>query len=55
VFVNIRIPDDLWDRADRLAKDPVASEERGYKLNARQVVIAAFMQRFPLPMTSAER
>ncbi|WP_039942929.1 hypothetical protein, partial [Streptomyces himastatinicus] len=39
-FLNVRVPADLWQSADELAKDPAAVEERGYKLTARQVVIA---------------
>ncbi|MGW5694528.1 hypothetical protein ACWEWX_27375 [Streptomyces asiaticus] len=46
-WLNIRIPADLWDQVNARAKDPALSEERGYKLNARQVVIAALRDEFP--------
>lgn len=56
-FVNVRVADGLWDLADSVAKDAAASEERGYSLNARQVVIAALHEEFPMPKkeTTAER
>jgi hypothetical protein len=48
-WLNARFPAELWDEANALAKDPVASEERGYKLTARQIVIAALLKEFPAP------
>lgn len=48
-WLNVRFPDELWAQADALAKDPEAAEERGYKLTARQVVIAALLEAFPAP------
>lgn len=48
-WLNVRIANELWCRADNVAKDPAAAEERGYKLNARRVVIAALLEAFPAP------
>lgn len=47
--LNVRVPKDLFDRVDALAKDPAAIAERGFKLTARQVAIAALTEAFPLP------
>lgn len=48
-FITVRVSDDLWKRVDALGKDPDAIAWRGYKLNARQVAIAALRERFPMP------
>lgn len=49
VFLNVRIPKDLADTVDALAKGPAAVEERGYPLNARQVALAGLIAEFPPP------
>lgn len=49
VAVNVRIAGDLWDAVDRRAKDPDASRERGYKLTAIQVAIAALREEYGEP------
>lgn len=53
VNINIRIPSDLWDAVDALAKDPAASQDRGYKLTAMQVAIAALHEEFAEPAADA--
>lgn len=49
VAVNVRIADGLWDAVDRRAKDPEESGERGYKLTAIQVAIAALREEYGEP------
>lgn len=55
VSLNVRISEDLFDQVDALAKDPDATAERGYALNARQVAIAALARAFPKPKKSAAK
>jgi hypothetical protein len=49
VNINLRVSDDLWDEVDRIAKDPEAVKDRGYKLTAIQVAIAALREEFGEP------
>ena len=53
VSLNVRIPKDLFDQVDALAKDPEQAGERGYALNARQVAIAALAKAFPVKKATA--
>jgi hypothetical protein len=53
VNINVRIAGGLWDAVDRLAKDPAESAQRGYKLTATQVAIAALREEFAEPADAA--
>lgn len=47
--LNVRVPEDLWEAANYLGKDPAAVESRGYKLTANSVAIAALMETYGQP------
>lgn len=47
--LNVRVPEELWDAANDLGKDPAAVEARGYKLTANSVSIAALMEAYGQP------
>lgn len=47
--LNVRVPQDLWDRANDLGKKPTAIEQRGYKLTANSIAIAALVEAYGQP------
>lgn len=49
--LNMRIPTAVWTATNELGEDPAAVAERGYKLTAPQVAIAALEEAFGLPDT----
>lgn len=54
VNLNVRVAQDVWDDVNDLGKDPAAVAERGYKLTAAQVAVAALEETFGRPPAEAE-
>lgn len=46
VGLNVRVPQELWDAANDRGKDVAEIAQRGYKLTAESVGIAALRERF---------
>lgn len=54
VNLNVRVPQARWDAVDEYGKDPAAVADRGYRLTASQVAIAALREHFGEPASAQD-